>query len=277
MHPHLTASDLILSVLQIAERNAVSVALLIEVAGRFEVTSNNVRVALTRLVKRGLIHTPTTASYRLADAADPVRAYLETWRLGENRLREWNGTWLAIHLPAKPFSRSVRRQSVNALTKLGLREARSLLWVRPDCLSDAMKPIEALAGLGLESQAEPLWIEARTELAQMWSSALWDRQALAEQYADGLQALHDSHEQLQTLDSEATLVHAFHVGRRVIRQLGLDPLLPPSIVDADARAALTRAMLAYDDNARRLWRDALASANLSLPGIDKNAEPTHVA
>jgi phenylacetic acid degradation operon negative regulatory protein len=271
----LTASELILSVLQIAERNAVSVALLIEVASRFEVSSNNVRVALTRLVKRGLVNSPRPTFYALADAADPVRAYLETWRLGEGRLREWDGTWLAIHLPAKPISRTARRQSINALTKLGLREARSLLWVRPDCLSEAMHPLATLYGLGLEADAEPLGVSARAECTQLWSTTLWDRRVLDNRYAEALQTLTDSQEHCRSQDTHTTLVRCFHTGRDVIRLLGLDPLLPPELVDADARAALTAAMLSYDANARALWRDALNAANLSLPGIDKEA--AHVA
>jgi hypothetical protein len=91
-----------------------------------------------------LLESDARGWYRPAAPTDPFRAAIESWRLGEARVRPWGGEWLALACGAWP-RRTAQRRTERALRYVGFRLGLARLWLRPDNL--ALSHAEVLAKL----------------------------------------------------------------------------------------------------------------------------------
>lgn len=257
--------SLLLDLLRVSD-DAVQVSNLVAVGNLFGFEGNAVRVALTRLVAAGLVESDERGSYRLAPGALPMARLIDRWRDGEARLSPWAGDWLAVLHPRGGDRRS-RTGSLRALARLGFREGRPGLWVRPSNLrADAFADLRAL---GLADGAETFTASgfgAATEAE--WRKQLWPLAQLRRDLRDTLRDLERSRERLPSIPRDDALVESFLLGGRAIRLLATDPLLPDEILDGDERRQLTKAMKAYDRAGKRLWLH-----HLTAPAV----APTHLA
>ena len=120
MH-QVTPKELLLDLLRVSPR-PIAVRNLLAVGERFGFESNAMRVALSRLVSRGLI-AADDSDYHLAPAADVMTSLVDGWRLGDRRVRTWKGDWLCMWHP-RGRGRKNRGHSHRALHRLGFREGR---------------------------------------------------------------------------------------------------------------------------------------------------------
>lgn len=257
-----------LNVLRVAP-GAMAVKDLLHIAEWFGLPGNGVRVALTRLVGAGLIENDERGFYRMAPATDPHREHLEEWRLGDARLRRWNGHWLQLWLPRKA-ERSARKASRRALTLLGFAEGLEGLWVRPDNFAVSTDELrERVQRLGLEAGAR-LWVasDVDPELDTRWRSHLWPLEQLQRGYDETLKQLQRSRARLDRVPIEQAAVEAFTTGGEAIRVLVTDPWLPRELMPTDTRTELAHSMQEYDKAGRKLWAKLLggkhAPAHLTL-------------
>ena len=154
MSAAVTPRSVVLNLVRVSNRRAVSVRRLVAVGELFGFSANALRVAIARLISDRLLRSDARGWYRLGPAAMAVHAHVEDWRRGEARMRPWKGEWLAVAL-APAADRAARRASLHALGRLGLREAMPGLWLRPDNLREALTvTTERLQALGLEDSAE---------------------------------------------------------------------------------------------------------------------------
>lgn len=244
---------------------------LCEIGALFGFTDNAMRVAITRLVGRGLLESDERGWYRLAPVATPRADFVERWRLGDRRLRTWKGAWLVVWLP-KGASRAVRRRSLAVLEWIGLREGLPGMHVRPDNLIGAVDAMrEQAVTLGLEPDAEMFvgrdWSSATVE---RWARDLWPAAALLRRCREATRDLERSAARLLDMPSEQAVVQSFQRGGMAIGVLATDPLLPDAIVDGSERRALTEATLRYDALGRRVWKQFLEARRLS-------AAPAHLS
>ncbi len=257
--------SLLLDLLRVSD-DAVQVSNLVAVGNLFGFEGNAVRVALTRLVAAGLVESDERSSYRLAPGALPMARLINRWRDGEARLSSWAGDWLAVLHPRGGDRRS-RADSLRALARLGFREGRPGMWVRPNNLrADAFADLSAL---GLVNGAEAFTASgfgAATE--GEWRKQLWPLAQLRRDLRDTLRDLERSRERLPSIPRDDALVESFLLGGRAIRLLATDPLLPDEILDGDERRRLTKAMKAYDRAGKKLWLH-----HLTAPAV----APTHLA
>ncbi|HTE51331.1 MAG TPA: hypothetical protein VK698_10730 [Kofleriaceae bacterium] len=265
----VTPKGLLLDLLRVTPR-PVPVRELVAIGALFGLEGNAVRVALTRLVGRGLVASDERGSYRLAAVADPIRRWAEGWRDGDRRMRAWNGAWLCAWHPAGG-GRGDRDRSHRALARLGLREGRDRLWVRPDNLR--ARPAELEAELARHGGAPGILMFSGHELSDQvtagWAARLWPVAAVASEHQRALRAIERSRVRLDRLASGAALVESFLVGGAAIRSLLRDPLLPDSIAPGDDRRALTGAMTEYEQRGRTVWSRALETAAL-------DGSPSHI-
>jgi phenylacetic acid degradation operon negative regulatory protein len=258
----VTPKSLLLDLLRVTPR-AVPVRELVAVGGLFGLEGNAVRVALTRLVARGLLASDERGSYRLAAAADPVRQWADGWRAGERRLRAWTGAWLCAWHP-RGGDRGERERSQRAFGRLGFREGLDGLWVRPDNLRAPPAEVEAeLARLGSAAGAVLFVGEAFSgPVVAGWSATLWPIEEVASAHRRALRDIERSRARLERLAGGEALVESFLVGGAAIRSLARDPLLPDEIADGGERRALTEAMRDYERRGRAIWSCMLESAAL---------------
>ncbi|HKP55222.1 MAG TPA: hypothetical protein VJV78_00800 [Polyangiales bacterium] len=250
----VTPRSVALNVVRTATAPSLSIAHLIAVGELFGLTANSMRVAIARLVADRLLESDERGFYRLAPKAGPVRAHVEDWRRGEGRMRPWKGEWLAVSLGGK-VARAVRRGSLRALARCGLREALPGLWLRPDNLAQSWEEmLERLRALGLEDSAEPFRARDFAAPLQRRLHALWPTRALQLAYERALRDLQRSQRELDGMPHETALVESYLLGGEAIRVLATDPLLPDAIMSGDTRRELSEAMLRYDRIGRRIWR-----------------------
>ncbi|MEM6991534.1 MAG: PaaX family transcriptional regulator [Myxococcota bacterium] len=266
----ISPKSLVLDLLRVAP-GAESVKGLCEVGALFGFTSNAVRVAVTRLVARGLVESDERGSYRLAAVANPRSDFVERWRLGDKRTRRWQGGWLSAWLP-RGQPRAVRRRTLDALALLGFREGLAGVFVRPDNLAQSIEDTRAdAAGLGIETGVE-LFVAGQfaAEVEQRFCASLWSAKALTRRCRSAQRELDESTERLDTMPVERAVVQTFIVGGQAIRVLATDPLLPDAVVDGAARRELTAAMLRYDARGRRVWKRFVEARQLQ-------AAPVHLS
>ena len=266
----VTPKSLVLDLLRVTPR-PVEVRRLIEVGELFGLQPSAVRVALSRLARRGLVESDERGSYRLAPRAGVVSRLVDAWRRGDGRTRRWCGGWLCVHHP-RGGGRSVRRRSQRALARFGFREGLEGLWVRPDNLRAARASIVAdLAELGLMPGAETFvgrGFAAATEAGLR--GTLWPLARLRAGWSDALAALERSRGRLRALPPGEALVESFLVGGEAIRVLATDPLLPDEILDGAERRALGEAMRSYDGLGKTIWKSYLEAPAL-------RGAPSHLA
>lgn len=251
------AKSLILDLLQSLRGRSMPVRALVEAAALFDVPENALRVALARLVARGLVERDGPGRYRLAAGAAPVSRRVGGWPGADARAVRWNGAWVGVltHALARG-DRPARRRDARALAFLGFAELSPGLSVRPDNLRGGVAETRrALHELGLDATA-PVFalaeLDARTEAR---ARKLWDAGAISRRLREARGALERSSARLARLPREAAMVETFLVGGRAIREIALDPCLPDAIAPESERRALVAAMREYDRTGRAFWSD----------------------
>jgi phenylacetic acid degradation operon negative regulatory protein len=251
---------------------------LVAVGALFGLGGNAVRVALTRLVGAGLVASDERGIYRLAAGTDPVSRWADEWRLGERRLRAWSGAWLCVWHP-RGGERGERGCSQRALGRLGFREGRDGLWVRPDNLRARAAEIGAqLEQLGLASGAVRfVGQDFPDDVVSGWVGELWPSEAIAGGQRRALRDIERSRARLPRLARGKALAETFLVGGAAIRALVHDPLLPDEIATGRHRRELTDAMRDYDRRGRAVWSRALELAPAGLEGAPMHPDALDAA
>ncbi len=270
-----TARTLILGLLLASGDEAVSVRDFVIAAALFDIRENNVRVALVRLSGEGLIEAEGRGSYRLTATAHDFAVEVATWRDAESRVRPWHGSYLVVHSGHLGRSnRGALRRRQRALQMLGFGELERDLHVRPDNLDGGPDVVRRrLYTLGLESTAN-VFVAADFDAKRTASIRdLWDSKALNARYRKQRTQLEAWMAKADTLEDDVAARESFLLGRKAIRDVVFDPLLPAPFVDIDARRAFFRTVARFDQCGQAIWR---RSHRLQLPA-DAAPPGTHLS
>lgn len=249
------ARNLILNLLlgaadrRLAAREAVASCAL------FGIRENSVRVALVRLSAAGLVEPAGRGEYRLGPSAAQLADEVASWRDVERRVRDWNGSWIVVHVGELGRSdRVALRARDRALELLGLRELERGLYLRPDNLAGGVAATrERLLKLGVEPEAAVFVARDFDAGRERRAAALWDGNALTRAYCDTRARLEAWLADADSLALEAAARESFLLGNDAIRQLVFDPLLPAPLVDVDARRAFVDAVVCFDERGHAIW------------------------
>jgi len=255
----LSPKNVTIDILRIARATPLPNQILLEVGGVFGFSNNAMRVAINRLMNRGILEKSETSHYRLSPSSDPISEFVGNWRSAEDRIKPWlRDQWLLCHLPKNP-DRSIRMRSIKALHLRGFRQGPDNLWIRPDNLSDNFNCLEKhLRQLGLEEQAALIASHKLNASLSLHWLALWDEPENTLTYNQHFPAMTEaliiSQQQLAKMPTKDAMTESFRLGSSAIHMLTKDPLLPDQLSDTKNRALLCNAMLAYDDAGRKIWR-----------------------
>lgn len=235
---------------EISARDAVASCAL------FGIRENSVRVALARLAGAGLIEAAGRGSYRLGPNGAGLAADVSTWRGVEQRVRDWQGGWVAVHVGALGRSdRVALRARDRALALLGLRELDRGLFLRPDNLVGGVAGVrERLHKLGLQEDAAVFLAHELDAARDRRARALWDGKALTKSYRQTRLQLEKWRQRADLLEPDVAARESFLLGNDAIRQLVFDPLLPDPLVDIAERRAFVTAVLEFDRAGRAIWQ-----------------------
>ncbi|MFA5938239.1 MAG: PaaX family transcriptional regulator C-terminal domain-containing protein [Sinimarinibacterium sp.] len=267
------ARNLILDLLLASEGEALSARELIAGCGLFHISENTVRVALARLSAEGLIEAVERGSYQLSGRAHDLAGDVATWRTREQRLRPWQGHYLAVHTGALPRSdRGALRRRQRALDMLGFREAERGLHVRPDNIENGVATVrQRLYTVGLESSASVFVAHGFDPAHEARIRALWDGKALNALYRKQRAKLDAWMARAPSLDTDVAAREAFVLGSQAIRAVVFDPLLPEPFVDTTARHAFVDTVRRFDRVGQAIWRQGRIEALTPEPTTARRA------
>lgn len=243
-------TSVILDLLRTYLQKGTTVKAIMATGAMYDFSENQMRVNLSRLVSKGIVENFKRGYYRLTDHTDPLNDFVESWRLGEARVKPWDGqSWLLTHTEEKP----VEKRSW-ALDACGFRQIADGLWIRPDNLArDPVDLERLLTALGMD---DTCILATGASLTQRWQDA-WEAHfdfcAMAGRYEQYRADLEASLTRLDDMPYESALKESFQLGGRVVHILAKDPLLPEAFIDTASRKALWQSMLAYDRKGREVW------------------------
>ncbi len=246
------------------------VGALVAAGALFGIPENGMRVAVNRLLGAEALVRDERGRYRLGPAAEPLDERVVSWRRIEERLRRWEGGWVAVHGAGLPRGRGpAAARSARALRLLGFAELAPGLALRPDNLRGGVEGVRAeLFALGVTAGTKVFALGELDAEAEARARSLWDVAALRASYARSRRELAASEARLAQRPERAAMVESFRLGGRVIRELVRDPLLPEPLVPAAERRALVAALRRYDRAGRRAWAGFMArfgAPHASLP------------
>ena len=178
--PDPTARSLILDLASTADGRALPVRGLVRIAEVFGIGENNVRVALARLLSKGLLQRDERGEYRLAPEGRAVQRHVASWTDVGSRKIAWKGDWVAVHTGGPRPSRTAVRRRKRALGFLGFRELRPHLWIRPDNLRGGVDAVrERATELGLEASTPVFGLHGLDAETQRAALGLWTPRSCA--------------------------------------------------------------------------------------------------
>jgi phenylacetic acid degradation operon negative regulatory protein len=241
----MTAKRIVLELLSAAPDHESSSAALVACGELLEISENNVRVTLARLVAAGTLDTTGRGTYRLNT---PMTRHVTAWRELEKLVRRWDGGWLCVHTADLSRDRSAARRRTRALKLLGFRPLVRGLEVRPDNLHGTHDRLRAL-GLDPEALVYRADFDTATDAR---ARTLWDPERLTSSYLSTTERIE---RWLATMELEprAAAREAFFFGGDVLRKIIFDPRLPEPLVDIAARKLMLEAAARLDTYGRRLW------------------------
>ena len=257
---------LILNLLLGAGGDALTAGQAVASCALFGVSENSTRVALARLAAAGLIEGAGLGSYSLGPKAAELAAEVAGWREVEQRIGDWQGGWIVVHVGALGRShRTALRTRHRALGLLGLVEFERGLHLRPDNLAGGVAAVRArLLKLGLEPAAPVFVATGFDATREQRARALWDGRALTRRYLDTRRRLDDWLTRAGSLVPEVAARESFGLGHDAIRALVFDPLLPEPLVDTQARRAFVDAVLRFDAAGHAIWKHFLEAHRTRL-------------
>lgn len=252
----LTAKTLILDLLLASNGRPLLARDAVVAAALFGISENTVRVALARLSADSLLEGAGRGSYQLGPMAMELAGDVATWRTAEQRIRPWQGDYLAVVSAALGRSdRGALRRRERALQLLGFRELEKGLHIRPNNIEASVEAVrQRLYSLGLEAQARLFVASDFDAVGDGQIRALWDGQALNASYRQLSQQLEAWLQRSLTLEPEVAARESFLLGGRAIRQVVRDPLLPEPMVDTAARHAFVDCVRRFDQAGQLIWQ-----------------------
>ena len=250
----MKAKQLILNLL-VAAPELVSSKQIIAMCGLFDITANSTRVTLARLLGDQFVQSPGRGLYTLGPAAVELADDLANWRLLEEKVRPWDGQWIAAFIGnLGRADRTALRKRTRILQLTGFAEFEQGLLIRPNNLAGGAEQVRSrLYRLGLEKSARIFTLGDFSAAEQTMAMNLWDRDSLNKQYQVGRQQMLDWMAGAQTLDDNTAARESYMLGGETLRHLAFDPLLPAEMVDVQARKAYIETMKTYDDLGREIW------------------------
>ncbi len=241
-------ANFILDLLRTYGIKGTSAKNLMSAATLFTYSDNVIRVTLSRLTSRGLIEKVARGYYRLAPGSNPINDFVEEWRLGEERIRPWQGNFITVYAECQP------ERQIWALDATGFKPLGTNLWARPDNLRRTQASLRAwLVQLGLDETAIVGEGVSFCEGTQHNLLKQYDTEAHLQRYKELDKQLTRSVTRLETLPRQQAMTESFTLGGKALQLLAKDPYLPAELTSTKRRHQLWQKMMRYDEIGRQAW------------------------
>lgn len=256
--PRSTA-EIILDLLSCVPAHELPASELRKACALFDVSEQNMRVALTRLRAQGKLISPSRGRYALKTRHNGLFREVSQWRQREDRVLSWQGRWIGVLDAAVPRTdRTLLRRHARALDLRGFRLFRPGLHLRPDNLAGGVQGLRnELMSLGMAADCVVFGVCDLMPEEQRQSIELWDTESLREGYRHMLSRLDTSEKRLDAMTIAEAGVESLLLGRSIIREILRDPLLPEELLPSADRLKVLRQMRQYQMHAEEIWNQLL--------------------
>lgn len=257
----IAPQSLVLELLLAEGDGDVPVAHLLAAAALFNISENHIRVTLARLTAADMVLSPKRGLYQLGSASKNLAADVAQWRQARQRLRVWDGSWVAVY-SAQPLAadKTAQRQHARALQLLGFAPWGVGLHLRPNNLESSLDALrQRLLAVGLHPDSSVFSAQHFSPADHAALLQLWDGNALTAGYRHSEQQLQQWQQLVATLDLRQAARESLVLGGAAIRQLIFDPLLPAPLVDEAARNCFMDTAIAFDAQGRAIWQQFFAT------------------
>lgn len=241
---------------------------LINAAALFGIEPATLRVAVTRLIKEGLLESPDRGVYRPGPKSRALTRRVQSWKDVASRVVPWNGDWLiALTQHLGRTDRKQLRARERALGLNGYQLTGTGYWVRPANLARTLDEHRSdLTGIGADEEIMLLRASDVSMAGEEDWPGLWSSDALARSYESAVQAMTESLAHLPDLSADAAARETLLIGQAVIRTINFDPLLPPELADQKEFLRMVDMMVHYNDVGRKCWQAYYAVAETDIKG-----------
>ncbi len=253
MDKKITPKSLVLGLMQASNNRAIPVKALVAAGEIFGFTGNTIRVTTTRLIREGTIESNERGLYRLSDKNTLVSRFIESWKEGEARRRDWKGSWVCCLMLKSTKKRKPEAQ--RALDLSGFKEGFPGLWIRPDNLTVGIRRMAALLSQFGKLENKEMFVarEFSDKQTEQWMKYLWPVEEILRKQEILILKMEKSAGRIENMPLEQALIESFLMGSEAIHLLISDPLLPEEIMEKTNRVALTKAMTEYDELGKKIW------------------------
>ena len=239
---------------------------LIDAAALFGIEPATLRVAVTRLLKEGLLESPDRGVYRPGPKSRALTRRVQSWKDAASRVVPWNGDWLVAltHHLGRTDRRQLRARE-RALGLNGYQLTATGYWVRPANLARPLADHHAdLTGIGADEEILLLRASDVSMAGGEDWPALWSSDALAKSYEQAIRAMTESLARLPALGADDAARETLLIGQAVIRTINFDPLLPPELADQKEFLRMVDLMVHYNEVGRKYWQAYYAAAGTGM-------------
>lgn len=267
---------LILGLLLAAPANQLTVQQAINGCSLFNISENHVRVSLVRLSTEGKIESCGRGAYQLGPQARATADEVADWELAEDKVIDWDGSYIAVHSAALPKSdRKAAKVRNRAFEMLGFAPLERSLHIRPNnIVGGAQVMRQHLLALGVEPTVVSFEAQHFSAEHANQISGLWDSAALNQRYQQETVRLTSWIQQHHELELEVAARESYLIGSQAIRQVVFDPWLPEPMVNTQARHEFVAVVKQFDKVGKNVWRQ-LGEQHEAMPTAARTTPLDH--
>ncbi|EPF70086.1 hypothetical protein [Acinetobacter rudis] len=264
------AKDFLLKILGVVDNDALDITAAIRAGAVFDLSPNNIRVAINRLQSSGLIEPITRGAYQLSIKGRVLRDEISLWRTAEHFTQTWDGSWIAaLTTTVNKSNRTLSRNTNRAFGLVGMQELHAGLYIRPNNIKNGVNSIKKKL-LSLECDPNIVLFNAQDfdELYTQKATQLWDTVQMQKSYLEQIHILNESLINIKNMQLKDAARETYSLGDHAIKKIIFDPLLPAPLVSVESRLEFRQTLIEYDKVGHRVWSALLQGE--SSTNLDKN-------
>lgn len=249
------AKDLLLKLLSVVNNDVLDITAAIQAGAVFELSPNNIRVAINRLQGAGLIEPMTRGAYQLSIKGRVLRDEISFWRTAENFTQPWDGCWIAVLATTiNKTNRTILRNTNRAFGLVGMQELHPGLYIRPNNIQNGVTSIKKkLLSLECDHNIVLFNIDQFDEHYQAKACRLWATAQMEKSYLEQTQILNESLINIKNMPLKNAARETYLLGDHAIKKIIFDPLLPAPLISESARLKFRQTLIEYDKVGHKVW------------------------
>lgn len=256
------AKKFLLKLLSVVDQGTLDITLAIKAGSVFDITPNNIRVAINRLHGSELIEPISRGVYQLSSKGKILRDEVSSWHKAEDLTNHWDNSWLAV-LTSKidKSNRTNLRNTNRAFALIGMKELYPDLYIRPNNINLKIDGIRnKLLSLGADANIVMFQAIAFENFDISSAKDLWNTYEIDKSYTVQTQILNESLSKLKELPLKKAAQETYILGDSAITKIIFDPLLPPPLISAQSRIEFRKTLIEYDKIGHEIWKEFLRSS-----------------